>query len=139
MSLKEALSTWLLSCFELNAQADLSDGTQIAAALHKIDSAHFSSKWAATIKVSDRCFDVIACRPDDTLSRQRDIPRENVRLKANNVKKVTNAILEYYSDVLGIQMTDFPIPDVTKVAEGEDENTGETEQRFGTGSNVSLT
>ena len=62
----------------------------------------------------------------DCPSPQSDLPPENTRLKANNVKKVLNAMLDYYADVLNLQMTEFPRPDPTKVAEGNDQDTGET-------------
>ncbi len=55
---------------------------------------------------------------------QHDIPSENLRLKANNVKKVLNAIIEYYAEVLNLRIAEFPAPDVTKVAEGHSKDTG---------------
>ena len=46
------------------------------------------------------------------------MPNDNKRLKANNIKKVLNTVNEYYSDVLGMNMADFPSPDPLRVAEG---------------------
>ena len=57
---------------------------------------------------------------------QSDIPAENKRLKANNVKKVLNGILEYYGDVLAISLGEFPLPDCAKVAEGKETEVGKS-------------
>ena len=54
-----------------------------------------------------------------------DIPSDNKRLRANNLKKVSNAIEEYNSEVLGIHFnSDFVQPDVTRAAEGNRQEMG---------------
>ena len=54
-----------------------------------------------------------------------DIPSDNKRLRANNLKKVSNAIEEYNSEVLGIHFnSDFVHPDVTRAAEGNRQEMG---------------
>ena len=62
----------------------------------------------------------------DWLSKIRgDIPADNKRLRANNLKKVSKAIDEYNSEVLGIHFNSgFVQPDVTRAAEGNDQDMG---------------
>uniref|UniRef100_A0A8C5C1G2 Hook microtubule-tethering protein 1 n=1 Tax=Gadus morhua TaxID=8049 RepID=A0A8C5C1G2_GADMO len=50
---------------------------------------------------------------------------DNWRLKMNNLKKILQMMVDYYNEVLGEQMSDFPLPDVALVAEHTDPlNTG---------------
>lgn len=44
----------------------------------------------------------------------------NWRLKVSNLKKVVESILDYYADVLSLSLSDFPKPDVLKIAEKND-------------------
>lgn len=44
----------------------------------------------------------------------------NWRLKVSNLKKVTTSVMEYYTDVLNLTLSDFPTPDVLKIAEKHD-------------------
>jgi len=80
---------------------DVSDGVLMASALHKVDSAGriFSPEWLTKIRL--------------------DVPAENVRLKAANLKKVMNGIHDYNSDVLGIKFNpEFNMPDINSAAQG---------------------
>uniref|UniRef100_A0A8C5BFP4 Hook microtubule-tethering protein 1 n=1 Tax=Gadus morhua TaxID=8049 RepID=A0A8C5BFP4_GADMO len=68
------------------------------------DSVWFSKSWLGRIK------------PD---------VGDNWRLKMNNLKKILQMMVDYYNEVLGEQMSDFPLPDVALVAEHTDPlNTG---------------
>ena len=40
---------------------------------------------------------------------------ENKRLKLNNVRKVLAGTVDYLKDVVGMQLTQFPLPDTNKV------------------------
>lgn len=42
------------------------------------------------------------------------------RLKVSNLKKVVERVMDYYSDVLNVALTDFVKPDVSKIAENND-------------------
>lgn len=44
----------------------------------------------------------------------------NWRLKVSNLKKVIVSVLDYYTDVLQLQLADFPTPDVQLIAEQND-------------------
>lgn len=45
----------------------------------------------------------------------------NWRLKVSNLKKVITSVMDYYTDVLNLQLSDFPTPDVLKIAEKHDQ------------------
>ena len=62
----------------------------------------------------------------DWVSKVRgDIPSDNKRLRANNLKKVANAIEEYNSEILGMHYkSGFSQPDLTKAAEGNRQDLG---------------
>ncbi len=108
----ESLLRWLSTCFHrsLPSASAVSDGAEIAAILHTIDSRFFSTQWKS--KVRD------------------DIPADNKRLKSSNVKKVLSGMQEYFSDVLNIQLQDFPMPDCNKVSEVTSGNGGEDVARL---------
>ena len=55
-------------------------------------------------------------------SVQTDVPSDNKRLRSSNVKKVLSGVLEYYSDLLSLQLQDFPMPDPAKVVDGSSED-----------------
>ncbi|KAL6107461.1 hook1 [Pungitius sinensis] len=78
---------------------DLTTGAAISQVLHQIDAAWFSDGWLSRIKA-----DV-----DD-----------NWRLKMNNLKKILQRVVDYYSEVLAQEISDFPLPDVAVVAEHSD-------------------
>uniref|UniRef100_A0A8C5CSZ8 Hook microtubule-tethering protein 1 n=1 Tax=Gadus morhua TaxID=8049 RepID=A0A8C5CSZ8_GADMO len=103
----ESLLIWLQtfntpsSCSTLT---ELTNGEAMSQALHHIDSVWFSKSWLGRIK------------PD---------VGDNWRLKMNNLKKILQMMVDYYNEVLGEQMSDFPLPDVALVAEHTDPlNTG---------------
>ena len=49
------------------------------------------------------------------LSKINDVGA-NMRLRGNNLRKVLNGILDYYKDVIGLQIPrEFPLPDVNRV------------------------
>uniref|UniRef100_A0A3Q3DLA0 Hook microtubule-tethering protein 1 n=1 Tax=Hippocampus comes TaxID=109280 RepID=A0A3Q3DLA0_HIPCM len=97
--LVESLIIWLQT-FNTSAPCttveDLTTGAAISQAL---DPSWFTDGWLARIKT-----DV-----DD-----------NWRLKLNNLKKILQMVLEYYNEVLGQGLSDFPLPDVALVAEHSD-------------------
>ncbi|MBN3302210.1 HOOK1 protein, partial [Amia calva] len=64
-----------------------------------IDPAWFSESWLGRIK--------------------EDVG-DNWRLKMNNLKKILQMIVDYYNEVLGQQIADFPLPDLNRVAEHSD-------------------
>ncbi len=76
----------------------------MAKALHMIDSNHFGQDFLAKIKM--------------------DIPSNNKHLKAGNLRKVLGGIVEYNNEVIGLQLNDFPMPNVNKAADGHNEETG---------------
>ncbi|XP_040040570.2 protein Hook homolog 1 [Gasterosteus aculeatus] len=78
---------------------DLTTGAAISQALYQIDPAWFSDGWLSRIKA-----DV-----DD-----------NWRLKMNNLKKILQMVVDYYSEVLAQEISTFSLPDVAVVAEHSD-------------------
>ena len=139
----EALLKWLStfksqnsSQSDLKSWNDVSDGVAMAKVLHRIDSTHFNSgekhfilnsilftRLNTSIKRLLTIFNFIWI---EWVSKIRgDIPSDNKRLRANNLKKVSNAIEEYNSEVLGIHFnSDFVQPDVTRAAEGNRQEMG---------------
>ena len=144
----EALLKWLSTFMPQNASQseqkswnDVSDGVAMAKVLHRIDSSHFTSGF-------HNIYVIILFKPIrmhiitimivinpalhfllDWVSKIRgDIPSDNKRLRANNLKKVANAIEEYNSEVLGIHYNSgFVQPDLTKAAEGNSQDLGKYE------------
>jgi hypothetical protein len=41
--------------------------------------------------------------------------KDNKRLKVNNIRKVVSSTVDYLKDVTGMQLAEFPVPDVNKV------------------------
>ncbi|KFM58220.1 Protein Hook-like protein, partial [Stegodyphus mimosarum] len=78
---------------------DFTNGVVISKVLNNIDNEFFEDAWLAKIKT-------------DTGT--------NWRLKASNLKKILKGILDYYSEVLGQQITGFRMPDVNAIAEKND-------------------
>jgi len=75
----------------------LSDGVTMAQVLHILDPERdrFDSTWVS--KITD--------------------VGDNKRLKLNNVRKVLTGTVDYLKDVVGMQLTQFPLPDTNKVVE----------------------
>ena len=48
------------------------------------------------------------------LSKVSDVG-DNKRLKLNNLRKVLTGTLDYLKDVVGMQLSQFPLPDINKV------------------------
>ena len=46
---------------------------------------------------------------------------DNWRLKVSNLRKIKNAILDYYQEVLELDLVDFPMPDCNVIGERADE------------------
>lgn len=44
----------------------------------------------------------------------------NWRLKVSNLRKVVEAVFDYYTDVLNLNLNEFRRPDVNKIAEHND-------------------
>uniref|UniRef100_A0A672J007 Hook microtubule-tethering protein 1 n=1 Tax=Salarias fasciatus TaxID=181472 RepID=A0A672J007_SALFA len=78
---------------------ELTTGEAMSQALHQIDPAWFSEGWLGRIKT-----DV-----DD-----------NWRLKMNNLKKILQMVVDYYNEVLSQEISDFPLPNLSVVAEHAD-------------------
>uniref|UniRef100_A0A3P8ZYF5 Hook microtubule-tethering protein 1 n=1 Tax=Esox lucius TaxID=8010 RepID=A0A3P8ZYF5_ESOLU len=78
---------------------ELTTGAAMSQALHKIDPVWFSESWLGRIK--------------------EDVGN-NWRLKMSNLKKILQMMVGYYNEVLSQQIQEFPLPDLTKVAEHSD-------------------
>ncbi|XP_072299628.1 protein Hook homolog 2 [Eucyclogobius newberryi] len=93
-----SLLTWLQT-FQVpscNSKYDLTSGVAIAHVLHKIDPSWFNETWLGRIKEENGA---------------------NWRLKVNNLKNILKSVLEYYHDILGHQLSDEHLPDVTLIGE----------------------
>lgn len=101
----EALLKWISTFGEVaKSPNDVSDGVAMSKVLARIDPNHFSAEWRSKLK--------------------QDIPKGNKHLRLNNLRKVLAAIVEYYSELLNLQLEDFPMPQLNKVADGHVEETG---------------
>ncbi|GAA6072073.1 protein Hook homolog 2 isoform X2 [Tachysurus ichikawai] len=97
----DSLLSWLRT-FQVpscTSKQDLTDGVAVAHVLHKIDPSWFNETWLGRIKVETR---------------------DNWRIKVSNLKKILQSMLEYYHDVLGQQVGDEHVPDVSLIGEMED-------------------
>ncbi|KAK6631025.1 hypothetical protein RUM44_003197 [Polyplax serrata] len=94
-----SLIKWLQT-FELEAHhrtaEDISDGVAMAQALAQIAPEWFNEAFTSKIKA-----DVIS----------------NWRLKASNLKKIVEAIVDYYQECLNQHLVDFKKPDINQIAE----------------------
>lgn len=94
----DSLLTWLQT-FQVpscNSKHDLTSGVAIAHVLHRIDPSWFNETWLGRIKEDSGA---------------------NWRLKVSNLKKILKSMLEYYHDVLGHQVLDEHLPDVSLIGE----------------------
>ncbi|KAF7661873.1 hypothetical protein LDENG_00251460 [Lucifuga dentata] len=101
-TLVDSLTIWLQT-FNTPATCrtveELTTGVAISQALHQIDPAWFTDRWLSRIKT--------------------DIDG-NWRLKMNNLKKILQMVVDYYNEVLSQEISDFPLPDLARVAERSD-------------------
>lgn len=101
-ALVESLVIWLQT-FDLSAPCatveELATGAAISQSLHQIDPAWFNDGWISRIKT--------------------DV-EDNWRLKMNNLKKILQMVVDYYNEVLGQDISNFPLPDLALVAEHSD-------------------
>ncbi|KAK3508123.1 hypothetical protein QTP70_014680 [Hemibagrus guttatus] len=94
----DSLLSWLRT-FQVpscTSKHDLTSGVAVAHVLHKIDPSWFNETW---------------------LGRIKDETGDNWRIKVNNLKKILQSMLEYYHDVLGQQVSDEHVPDVSLIGE----------------------
>lgn len=100
--LVESLIIWLQTFNTLascQTVEELTTGAAMSQALHQIDPAWFTDGWLSRIKT--------------------DV-EDNWRLKMNNLKKILQMVVDYYNEVLSQEISDFPLPDVSLVAEHSD-------------------
>ncbi|XP_073517253.1 protein Hook homolog 3 isoform X1 [Phyllobates terribilis] len=102
VDLCESLLTWIQT-FHVDAPCktveDLTSGVAMAMVLQKIEPTYFDDNWLNRIKT--------------------DVG-DNWRLKISNLKKILKGILDYNHEVLGHQINDFTLPDVSLVGEHSD-------------------
>ncbi|XP_036421934.1 protein Hook homolog 2-like isoform X1 [Colossoma macropomum] len=94
----DSLLVWL-QMFQVpscTSKRDLTNGVAIAHVLHKIDPSWFNETW---------------------LGRIKEESGDNWRLKVSNLKKILQSMMEYYHDVLGQQVEDEHVPDVSLIGE----------------------
>ncbi|XP_067295898.1 protein Hook homolog 3 [Pseudorasbora parva] len=98
----ESLLTWIQT-FGVEAACatvdELTGGLAMAQVLQKIDVMYFTDAWISRIKA--------------------DVG-DNWRLKMSNLKKILKGILDYNHEILGQQINDFTLPDVSLIAEHSD-------------------
>ncbi|XP_051751730.1 protein Hook homolog 3 isoform X1 [Ctenopharyngodon idella] len=102
VELCESLLTWIQT-FGVEAPCstvdELTSGLAMAQVLQKIDVIYFTDAWISRIKA--------------------DVG-DNWRLKISNLKKILKGILDYNHEILGQQINDFTLPDVSLIAEHSD-------------------
>ncbi|KAB5517668.1 hypothetical protein PHYPO_G00169900 [Pangasianodon hypophthalmus] len=94
----DSLLSWLRT-FQVpscTSKHDLTSGVAVAHVLHKIDPSWFNEAW---------------------LGRIKEETGDNWRIKVSNLKKILQSMLEYYHDVLGQQVADEHVPDVSLIGE----------------------
>lgn len=103
--LLESLMKWLHT-FPVTAARDtienVCDGVAMAQVLNLLAPDQFDTTWLS--KVSD--------------------VGDNKRLKLNNLRKVLTGTLDYLKDVVGMQLSQFPLPDINKVVECDNAHLG---------------
>ncbi|KAG5898850.1 hypothetical protein JTB14_014277 [Gonioctena quinquepunctata] len=97
----KSLAKWLQKIVPTKTRtiAEMCDGVGMLDALLQISPEHFT-KLEPKIK--------------------RDVSPNNWRLRISNLKKVVEAVIEYYQDVLTLQILEVGRPDVTKIGESSD-------------------
>nr|XP_023029226.1 protein hook [Leptinotarsa decemlineata] len=97
----KSLAKWLQKIVPTKTRTipDICDGVAMLDALLQISVEHFS-KLEPKIK--------------------RDVSSNNWRMKISNLKKVVEAVIEYYQDVHSLQILEIGRPDVTKIGESND-------------------
>ncbi|XP_033235700.1 protein hook-like [Drosophila pseudoobscura] len=95
-SLLEWFKTLNLNAPHADAES-LADGVAVAQALNQFAPESFTDSWLAKIKASAVGI--------------------NWRLRMSNLKKVTQSLYDYYSEVLNYTLSDFVKPDVQRIAE----------------------
>ncbi|XP_028827644.1 protein Hook homolog 3 isoform X2 [Denticeps clupeoides] len=102
VELCESLLTWIQT-FGVEAQCktveDLTSGVVMAQVLQKIDLVYFNDNW---------------------INRIKSEVGDNWRLKVSNLKKILKGILDYNHEILGQQINDFTLPDVSLIGEHSD-------------------
>ncbi|XP_023290822.1 protein Hook homolog 3 [Orussus abietinus] len=99
-SLIKWLDTFDLQAAHASAE-DISDGVALAEALAQIAPEWFTAAWKSKIKT--------------------DVGT-NWRLKVSNLKKIVEAVMEYYVECLNQQLSGYAKPDATKIGEHCDEH-----------------
>lgn len=102
-SMYECLIEWLqnINGNEKYTENQLSTGWIFATTLHQLDPEYFSNeKFLSKIK--------------------QDV--DNWRLKVSNLRKVVDALFNYYVDVVGFNLLEEMKPDVNKIGERCDKN-----------------
>uniref|UniRef100_A0A672H3Y1 Calponin-homology (CH) domain-containing protein n=1 Tax=Salarias fasciatus TaxID=181472 RepID=A0A672H3Y1_SALFA len=94
----DSLLTWLqtFQAPSCSSKQELTSGVAIAHVLHRIDPSWFNETWLGRIKEESEA---------------------NWRLKVSNLKKILKSMLEYYHDILGHQVSDEHLPDVSLIGE----------------------
>lgn len=94
-----SLMKWLRT-FPVNAKGteeNISEGVSMAQVLNNLAPDYFNPTW---------------------LSKVTPV-KDNKRLKVNNIRKVVSSTVDYLKDVTGMQLAEFPVPDVNKVVDGD--------------------
>lgn len=96
--LLQSLLKWLAT-FNVSAGHDTvekcSDGLAMAQVLHMLAPDSFDTTWLSKVSAVG----------------------DNKRLKVANLRKVLTGSLDYLKDVVGMQLSQFPLPDINKVVE----------------------
>ncbi|KAH8352655.1 hypothetical protein KR084_005504 [Drosophila pseudotakahashii] len=95
-SLLEWFKTLNLNAPHADAES-LADGVALAQALNQFAPESFTDAWLSKIKAS--------------------AVGSNWRLRMSNLKKVTQSVYDYYSEVLNYSLGDFSKPDLQRIAE----------------------
>ncbi|XP_072402954.1 protein hook-like [Diabrotica undecimpunctata] len=97
----KSLAKWLQKIVPNKTRSipEICDGVGMVDALLQISPEHFS-KLESKIK--------------------RDVGANNWRLRISNLKKIVEAVIEFYQDVLTLQVLDIGVPDVNQIGENND-------------------
>jgi len=105
MELTESLLRWLAT-FSVSAAhetvEECSDGLAMAQVLHVLAPDSFDSTWLSKVSAVGG----------------------NKRLKLANLRKVLTGTLDYLKDVVGMQLSQFPLPDINQVVECDSSHLG---------------